>query len=102
MRLGPRRRNHRPWCSGGDASRGRLRAACTVRVSAPRLEGELAAAFDESFPPEIPTRLALFAHELALDDVLDGYRGVVDAWKPQCLVALHPGAPDEGVLYGTV
>src|SRR5215218_8994887 len=68
----------------------------------PRLEGELAAAFDESLASEIPPRLALFAYEFALDDVLDGYRGVGDAWKPQCLVAFHPGAPDEGVLYGTV
>ena len=67
-----------------------------------RLQGELAAAFDESLAPQVPPRLALFAHDLALDDVLDGYRGVVDAWKPQGLVALHPGAPDEGVLYGTV
>src|SRR5215203_2979330 len=68
----------------------------------PRLEGELAAAFDESLASEVPPRLALFAKNLALDNVLDGYRGVVDTWKPQCLVAFHPGTPDEGVLYGTV
>src|SRR5919112_5061930 len=68
----------------------------------PRLEGELAAAFDECLASEVPPRLALFAKNLALDNVLDGYRGVVDTWKPQCLVAFHPGTPDEGVLYGTV
>src|SRR5215207_1070342 len=67
-----------------------------------RLQGELAATLHESLASEVPPRLAFFAYELALDDVLDCYRGVVDAWKPQCLVALHPGAPDQGVLYGTV
>src|ERR671921_273385 len=67
-----------------------------------RLQGEFAAAFDEGLPPQVPTRLALFANDLALHHVLDCYGGVVDAWKPQGLVALHPGAPDEGVLYGTV
>src|SRR5215218_6439624 len=67
-----------------------------------RLQGELAATLHESLASEVPPRLAFFAYELALDDVLDCYRGVVDAWKPQCLVALHPGAPDESVLYGAV
>jgi hypothetical protein len=67
-----------------------------------RFQGELPAAFDESFPTQVPPRLALFAQDLAFDDVLDGDRGVVDAGKPQGLVALHPGASDEGVLNGTV
>ena len=67
-----------------------------------RLQGELAAAFDESLAPQVPSRLALFANDHPLNHVLDRYGGVVDAWKPQSLVALHPGAPDEGVLYGTV
>src|SRR5215218_2359407 len=37
----------------------------------PCYKGELAAALDEGFAAEVPPGLALFAHDLALDDVLD-------------------------------
>jgi hypothetical protein len=63
-----------------------------------RLLGEDAAALDELLTPEVPAGLPLLAHDLALDDVLERDRGVVDAGQPQGLVALHARPPDEGVL----
>jgi hypothetical protein len=70
--------------------------------SSARLLCEDAAALDELLAPDVEAGLALLAQELALDDVLQGYRGVVHAGQPQRLVALHPGPPDQGVLDGAI
>ena len=52
---------------------------------------------DELLPAKVVPGQAL-GGELALDHVLGGDAGVVHAGQPQRLVALHPPAPDQGVL----
>src|ERR1035437_1779359 len=45
-------------------------------------------------------RLALLFLDILFDDRLSGDGGMVGAWNPESLLALHPGITNHNILYG--